>query len=100
MQKNTLYQAESTFVHRKVAGSDVLISVGAGVANFNGYITLNESASFLWEKLQKPVSASDLIRLLREEFEVSEEDARRDVLEFLWLLQNHAMVREIEDAKT
>ena len=30
------YRAREGFVHRRVAGADVLISVGANVANFNG----------------------------------------------------------------
>ena len=41
------YRVAEGFVHRQVAGNDVLISVGANVANFNGYITLNPTASFL-----------------------------------------------------
>ena len=42
----TYYQAQEYFVHRKVADTDVLISVAANVANFNGYITLNPTAPF------------------------------------------------------
>jgi len=43
---NTYYQAKKGFVHRSIAGNDVLISVGANVANFNGYIMLNPTAFF------------------------------------------------------
>lgn len=41
------FQSKSTFVHRRVADSNVLISVGQNIANFNGYIELNTSADFL-----------------------------------------------------
>ena len=51
------YQTVEGFVHRQVAGNDVLISVGANVANFNGYITLNPTASFLWDALTQPRTA-------------------------------------------
>lgn len=100
MKKNALYRASEHYVHRRVAGNDVLISVGAGVANFNGYITLNASAAFLWEKLQEPVTSDALICAMLDEFEVTEEQARRDVLEFLWYLQNHSMVSVTEYEQT
>ena len=72
----TRYQAAEGFVHRKVAGNDVLIAVGRNVANFNGYITLNPTASFLWDKLTQPQSVRSLADLLSEEFDVTPEEAR------------------------
>lgn len=38
------YQASKDYIHRKIADSDVLISVGSNIANFNGYIQINDSA--------------------------------------------------------
>ena len=32
------FQVKDNYVHRKVAGNDVLIAIGEDVANFNGYI--------------------------------------------------------------
>ena len=69
------YQAKEGFVHRQVAGNDVLISVGANVANFNGYITLNTTASFLWNALAQLRTAGELESLLTAEFDVSAEIA-------------------------
>ncbi len=92
------YQAAENFVHRQVAGNDVLISVGANVANFNGYITLNATASFLWNALAQLRTAGELETLLTEEFDVSAEVAHRDVMLFLEMLQRNAMVTVYEDA--
>ena len=91
------YRAKEDFVHRKVAGNDVLISIGANVANFNGYITLNPTASFLWDALQQPQSADTLTSLLTEEFEVSEELARNDVTLFLEMLLGKEMIIHDEE---
>ena len=91
------YRAKEDFVHRKVAGNDVLISIGANVANFNGYITLNPTASFLWDALQQPQTADTLTRLLTEEFEVSEEMARNDVTLFLDMLLRKEMIIHDEE---
>ena len=94
----TRYQVRKDFVHRQVAGNDVLISVGANVANFNGYINLNPTASFLWNALAEEKTASQLTELLTEEFDVSEEVASKDVAQFLQMLQRNSMVTVYEDA--
>ena len=89
---NKKYRAKEGYIHRKVADNDVLISVGANVANFNGYITLNPSASFIWDSLKEPKTADELTKLMTEEFEVSEDVAYSDVKNFLEMLQRNSMV--------
>ena len=88
------YQAKDCYVHRQVAGNDVLISVGANVANFNGFISLNPTASFLWDMLKEPCTVRELVLAMTEEFDVPEDTANADVLEFLELLKDHSMVTE------
>ena len=92
------YQVAEGFVHRQVAGYDVLISVGANVANFNGYITLNPTASFLWDTLSQPRTVEELETLLTAEFDVSAEIAHRDIVQFLEMLQRNAMVNIYDEA--
>ena len=93
MEQNAkTYQAKDGYIHRKVAGSDVLISVGGNVADFNGYIELNASAAFLWDELKTPVTAETLTQKLAEQFNISHAQAAEDVLDFLKDLQEHKMV--------
>lgn len=96
--KDIRYRLAEGFVHRQVAGNDVLISVGANVANFNGYITLNPVASFLWDALEQPQSVGTLSALLTEEFDVSQEKAKSDVEHFLEMLLHNSMVRVYEES--
>ncbi|MCI7097573.1 MAG: PqqD family protein [Lachnospiraceae bacterium] len=86
------YQASQNFIHRKIADSDVLISVGSNIANFNGYIELNGSAADLWEKLQTPSRPDELEQLLETKYGISHETAAEHVLDFLKELQEHDMV--------
>ena len=95
--KEVFYKAKEDFVHRKVAESDVLISVGANVANFNGYITLNPTASFLWDALATPQTIDTLTQMLTTEFDVSNVDAKTDVENFLEMLKRNSMVTVYED---
>lgn len=89
-----LFRAKSGFIHRKVANEDVLISVGSGIANFNGYILLNPTASFLWDMLKEPRSIQELGEAVAEEFEVSLAEAKADVTEFIHMLSDKGMVEE------
>ena len=90
-----MYQAKSGFVHRKIAQVDVLISIGDNVADFNGYITLNETGAFLWDHLQTPQSPQALAQKLTEEFAVGYEQALSDVQELLQSLVSRGMVQEV-----
>ena len=86
------FQVKNNYVHRKVAGRNVLISIGDNIANFNGYIELNESAACLWECMKNPCTIRKLIRTLMDEFEISDKQAEEDTIEFLTELQTHHMV--------
>ena len=88
------YIACDGFVRRKIAGADVLISIGGRVADFNGYITLNENCAFLWDHLQMPQTPEHLAKLLFEEYEVSYEQALQDIEQWLQTMLNQGMIRE------
>ena len=89
---NKKYKASSNFICRNIAGSTVLISVGANIANFNGYIELNESAAAIWNMLQEPCDQNVLVNQMVETYEIPEEAAKADVTEFLGMLLEHQMV--------
>ena len=89
MEQSKTYQAKNGYIHRKVAGSDVLISVGGNVANFNGYIELNSSAAYLWDQLKTATTSQQLVEKLQENFGISHEVAEEDVLDFLKLFLCH-----------
>ncbi|MBR5245820.1 MAG: PqqD family protein [Clostridia bacterium] len=92
---DTLFCAKKGFIHRKITNQDVLISVGSGIADFNGYILLNSTASFLWDMLKEPQNVQDLTKALAEEFDVSLEEAKSDVDEFVMMLLDKGMLEEI-----
>ena len=86
------FQTNPNYIHRNIAGKSVLISVGGNIANFNGYIQLNETAAFLWQQLDTPKTIPELVSAMREEFDVSKEAALADVKEFLDELAKSGMV--------
>ncbi len=90
------YKANPNYIFRKIAGKRVLISVGDNIANFNGYIQLNDTASYLWQQLAEPRSVEELVFSLVNEFEVTEEEAEADINEFLSELAKKEMVSKDE----
>ncbi len=86
------YKAGADYILREVAGTNVLISIGGNIADFNGYIQLNETAAFLWKELSVPKTADELIQALTNEFDVSAEQADTAVCAFLTELVRDKMV--------
>lgn len=77
---------------RSIAGEYVVIPIGNHVALFNGIISLNETASFLWKKMQSHIEREGLISALLDDYEVDEEQAGEDVDGFLKLLDDHELL--------
>lgn len=95
--ENHLFQAKNNYIHRKVADVDVLISIGENIANFNGYIEMNQSAALIWDALKEKQTIQDLTLLIINTFKINESQAQKDVLDFLKMLEVHQMVMISED---
>ncbi len=75
------------FVLRSIAGSNIVVPIGAASMDFNGMITLNDSAAFLWKELEKGADTDDLVNALLREYEVDEDTARTCVVGFVKKLE-------------
>ena len=76
-------KVEKEFVLRDIAGDNILVPVGETALDFNGLITLNEVGAFLWNKLQNDITIDGLVQEVLNEYEVDEDTARKDILEFV-----------------
>ena len=82
---------DKDFTIQKVGGSFVAVPVGETSKHFHGMVRLNETGAFLWKKLAEADQTEDsLVAALLDEYEVSEELARRDV---------QALVRSLKEGK-
>lgn len=71
------------FVLREIAGDYVIVPVGESMRGINGIISVNEVGALLWKCLQQEQTEADLIKAVLDEYDVSEENARDDIREFL-----------------
>lgn len=88
------YQANSNYVLRRIAAQDVLVAVGAGVADFRGYITMNESATEIWKVLKNRVTEEEVVESLLKVFDAPREEVAKDVHYVLRGLVKRNMVTE------
>jgi hypothetical protein len=58
----------------------------------NRYFSLNSLGSDIWELLEHPRSIPDLVSAIQADYDVEEDQARQDVIEFLEVLQARKLV--------
>lgn len=81
-----MLKLDKEYVLRQIGNDYIIVPVGKTALNFNGMITVNETGAFLWEQLLKGTDKEGLLRTLMEIYEVTPEDAERDIDEFLDVL--------------
>lgn len=75
------------FIVKDVANNCVLIPFAEQVANFNGIITLNDTAEFLWKNISGDFDEKILITILCEKYNIDEDTARKSALKFIDVLK-------------
>lgn len=89
MKKNPEY------LIRRVADRQVIVPIGKAAENFVGMIAVNGTGAFLWEQLENEQTPETLVDALTQQYEVSREQAMKDVLTFLDKLRSvGALVEE------
>jgi hypothetical protein len=74
-------------VARRIAGEVVLVPIAVRTENAErrtaNFYVLNTTAELLWQRLEAPADVEDLTQQLATHYEISADDARRDVEHFL-----------------
>lgn len=72
----------------------MVVATGEKSRQFGGMIRLNESGSFLWDRLAEETDRELLVAALLEEYDVDEGTARADVEKFLNTLRKAGVLDE------
>ena len=84
---------ESTVIRNKeVFASEIDNEVVMMHIKTGKYYGLDDIGSRIWEMMEEKIRVEDLIQQLLEEYEVSEEECTRDVLELLENLQTNDLI--------
>ena len=82
------------FVLRQVMDNTVAIPVGQTALRLNGMILLNDVSKVIWSCLEAGTELDGIVTAVTEAFEVSEQEARSDILEFLDKLRPLQLLEE------
>ncbi|MDO4312486.1 MAG: PqqD family protein [Eubacteriales bacterium] len=88
------------FILREIAGECILVPTGATTQEFNGMLTMSETARFIWENLEKADSLEEMIQMILDEYEIDEETARRDAVGFISQLVGNGFVECTKEDRT
>ena len=81
------------FKLRTLCGEHIVVGEGLNVVDFNKMLTLNDSATWLWEQVQgRDFTPADLVSLLLDKYDVSEQQASADVEKLLQVWQQEGIV--------
>lgn len=82
------------FVVRQVMEEIVAIPVGEAALQLGGIILLNDVSRVIWECLERDEALDAMVQAVTDAFEVSPEEARTDILEFLDKLRTAKLLQE------
>ena len=71
------------FIVRSIMGDNILVPCGDTAMDFNGLITLNDTALDIWRLLPEAEDEHVLVASLLDIYEVDEQTLRQDVNGFL-----------------
>lgn len=85
---------KSGFAKRAIVDSNVVVPVGKTAAEFNGMITLNDSAAFFWDCFQEDTTIDEVVAKVTEQYDVNKEKAREDIEKFVDMLRENNLLDE------
>jgi hypothetical protein len=82
----------ASIVSRKTDDEYVLVPVTENIADMNSVFTLNETGSYIWEKIDGTRTAADIINDLISEYDIDRETAEKDVSGFVADMHNYLII--------
>jgi len=77
------YKRNENFVFRKIKNETILVPIKDNVGDMGFIFNLNEVGAFVWEHLDGKNRLLDIKNMISEEFEVSSQEAEKDLCEFV-----------------
>jgi hypothetical protein len=91
---DSVFVAVERTITREIDGQMVLVPLRDEVANLDSIYTLNETASYLWRRLDGSHTVRELGQALAAAFDVSPDDAAADVGRLLEDLRREGLISE------
>jgi len=83
-----IYHHDPSIVARNIAGEVILVPIRNNVGDLDSIYTLNETAAFVWERLDGVHTLAEVVAALVAEYEVEPAQAEQDVLALIAQLES------------
>jgi len=87
----SVVRVSSNQVYSRLGDEVAILELDQGV-----YYGLNDTGSFLWNLMQKPVRVNEMRAALVEEFDVDAETAEKDLLRVLADLRDAGLIEHVD----
>jgi len=88
---NSVVRVSSNQVYSRLGDEVAILELDQGV-----YYGLNDTGSFLWNLMQKPVRVNEMRAALVEEFDVDADTAEKDLLRVLGDLRDAGLIENVD----
>ena len=99
MAEGVIFRVADAVVRRDVAGETFLVPIRGHVADLQELFIVNEVGAWLWDRLDGRRRVDDLVADVVSEFEVSEQQAKKDVSLFLRQLTDAGLIESEDSGK-
>lgn len=82
-----VYNKSGSIVFRKIGEECILVPIRQDVGDLESIYTLNKTAARIWELIDGKTQTSEIKEKIVEEFDVKPEEAEKDLIEHLQLLE-------------
>jgi coenzyme PQQ synthesis protein D (PqqD) len=91
------FQRSQDFVARKIAGETVLVPIRQRLGDLESIYTMNEVATFIWERLAEPITLVQIAAAVEAEFAGGSVVIRRDMEDFFGQLVSLQAIQAIDE---
>jgi hypothetical protein len=89
--KSILSHSKS-IVTRKTGNEYILVPITNNIADMNSVYTLNETAAFIWDRIDGTRNVEEIIAALTDEYEIDAQTAEKDVFSFIENMSKYLII--------
>jgi hypothetical protein len=90
---------KSDFVTRCIAGETIFVPVRGHVGDLESIYIVNEVGTLIWELIDARTSVSRIVEAICEAYDVTPDEAAKDVVEFLRSLEAAGLIHPAVESK-
>lgn len=88
------YTKEPNLVTREIAGETIVVPIRNNVGDLDSIYTLNELGTLIWQLIDGKNTVTQIVDAISTAYDVTPEEAEKDALEFLKLLEAGGLIRQ------